>query len=279
MRGREWVTGAEISQGAESVTTILAAIATLGLSLAAAITCFLIVDRFVSLEWRRGHNDLAGFVFAVVGPMYAILLAFVVFVVWGYYQDAKSAGSNVAVSLYAIWGVSNGFDGQEGVEIRQAAIAYAESVIHDDWPALARGKQSPRTTAAIGALRGRIQAFNPVSNRDNDLYQSALSDMHDLTVARASRTLKGAQTVHPVLWVGLIVGAVISSGFSYLFGIRDSLGHALMTGVLTISIVGILFIIKTIDGPYRGDVSVRPDAMQQTLDMMRAGAIAGRATR
>ena len=37
---------------------------------------FLIVDHFVPLQWRQGHNDLAGFVFGVVGPMYAILLIY-----------------------------------------------------------------------------------------------------------------------------------------------------------------------------------------------------------
>src|SRR5436190_112874 len=88
------------------------------------------------------------------GSPRVILLAFVVFVVWGYYQDAKTAASNEAIAVYAIWGVSNGFASQEGLEIRQAAIDYGVSVIRDDWPALARGKQSPKTTAAIGALRG-----------------------------------------------------------------------------------------------------------------------------
>jgi len=147
--------------------TIIAAVIALVLSLGAAAGGFLVVDHFVPSEMRERHNDVAGFVYAVVGPMYAILLAFVVFVVWTYYEDAKSAATNEAVAVYAIWGVADGFNGQQGLAIKQAAIAYGESAIRDDWPAVAKGGQSPKTTAAMDALRKTVQDFNPAGERDS----------------------------------------------------------------------------------------------------------------
>lgn len=63
--------------------TILNGIVVLALSTIAAVGGFLIVDRIVPMERRQSHNDVAGFVYAVIAPLYAIQLAFVVFVVWG----------------------------------------------------------------------------------------------------------------------------------------------------------------------------------------------------
>jgi hypothetical protein len=39
-----------------------------------ALACF---HRFVPVEVRRAHNDVAGFILAIVGVIYAVLLAFI----------------------------------------------------------------------------------------------------------------------------------------------------------------------------------------------------------
>lgn len=99
--------------------------------------------------------------------------------------------------------------------------------------------------------------------------------MHDIRVARGSRVNHARSDIHPVRWIGLIAGAVITIGFSDIFGIADRAAHAFMIGVLTVSIVGILFMIDVINGPYRGDVSVKPDAMTESVAAMQNGLLYG----
>ena len=41
-----------------------------------------IVRKFVGPERLQPHHDVAGFIFAILGVIYAVLLAFVVIVVW-----------------------------------------------------------------------------------------------------------------------------------------------------------------------------------------------------
>jgi hypothetical protein len=38
---------------------------------------------------RQGHNDVAGFIYAVVGVIYAVLLALMVIAVWEDYEKAR----------------------------------------------------------------------------------------------------------------------------------------------------------------------------------------------
>ncbi|MBV8771601.1 MAG: hypothetical protein JO166_04605, partial [Deltaproteobacteria bacterium] len=50
----------------------------------AAASCggLLVFHRLVHIDLRKAHNDLAGFIFAVVGVIYAVLLAFIAIATW-----------------------------------------------------------------------------------------------------------------------------------------------------------------------------------------------------
>jgi hypothetical protein len=49
-----------------------------------------IVRRYVEVDQLRTNNEVAGFKFATVGVLYAVLLAFAVVVVWEKFNQAES---------------------------------------------------------------------------------------------------------------------------------------------------------------------------------------------
>lgn len=78
-----------------------------------ALLGFLVVQRLRPVDVRRSHNDVAGFVFAAVGVIYGVLLAFVVIVVWEHWEhteDNVQMESVVALSRY------NAIDAYDGAE-------------------------------------------------------------------------------------------------------------------------------------------------------------------
>jgi hypothetical protein len=50
-----------------------------------------LVRRYVPLEKLRVNNEVAGFKFATLGVLYAVLLAFVVIIAWERFHDAEEA--------------------------------------------------------------------------------------------------------------------------------------------------------------------------------------------
>jgi hypothetical protein len=50
-----------------------------------------IVRRYVEVDHLRTNNEVAGFKFATVGVLYAVLLAFAVVVVWEKFNQAERA--------------------------------------------------------------------------------------------------------------------------------------------------------------------------------------------
>ena len=67
-----------------------------------AVAGLALVQHLVPSDRREGHNDVAGFIYAVLGVAYAVLLAFVVIVVW---QDYETAQTNVESEAHELAGV------------------------------------------------------------------------------------------------------------------------------------------------------------------------------
>ena len=90
--------------------------------------------------------------------------------------------------------------------------------------------------------------------------------MSELEQNRAQRLLTARLTVHPALWLTLIVGGIVTILFTYLFHLWHVWTHVAMTAGLAIMTARILVLIGALDQPFAGDVHVDPGAFQFFLD-------------
>jgi hypothetical protein len=68
-----------------------------------ALAGFELVDRLVPAVSRQRHNDVAGFIYAALRVIYAVLLALVVISVWEEYQAASETVEEEANSVAEIF--------------------------------------------------------------------------------------------------------------------------------------------------------------------------------
>ncbi len=83
------------------------------------------------------HNDVAGFIIAVVGVIYAVLLAFVVIVSWEKFNSAESVVGQEASALRSIYRESVAFPPEARAQLGDDVSRYASAVIKQEWPAMA----------------------------------------------------------------------------------------------------------------------------------------------
>jgi uncharacterized integral membrane protein len=107
--------------------------------------------------------------------------------------------------------------------------------------------------------------FHPHTEGGQVLYENGLGQLHDAADARRSRLLEVREGIPDLLWVVLVVGGVITVTFTYLFGLRSNLAHALMVAALTLVICGILFTIGEFNYPFSGVAELRPEAFKELL--------------
>ena len=230
-----------------------------------AVAGLILVQRLVPPARRQEHNDVAGFIYAVLGVAYAVLLAFVAIVVWEDYETAESTVEIEANELAGIYFLANRFSDSERAQVRDLTRSYARAVVEEEWPLMEQGKTSARASSLLSELRLSLQNLDTRTGKDLVLYDQALTRFHDLANARRLRLVAATEGLPSILWIILIGGGMVTVCFTYLFGLRSNWAHALMIAALTLVICGILLTIGLLEYPFAGEVKVQPNAFEEVL--------------
>jgi Protein of unknown function (DUF4239) len=227
-----------------------------------------LVQRFVPHPHRERHNEVAGFIFAGVGVLYAVLLGFVVVSVWGNVGAAQQTTFNEADSLAGVYWISRSLPLPLGAQIEHETLDYATTVESSEWPLMARHQSSPAATQLVYEIRASVLSYQPATLQQQVLYDHAVTDVENLASARRQRLDQVQDSVPPILWAALIAGAVVTVGFTFLFGMSSSLAHGLMVLALGAMVVASLILIKEMDYPFAGVTRVDPTAFQVFLSRL-----------
>src|SRR5436190_14948612 len=99
-----------------------------------AVLGLLLVQRLVPTERRKQHNDVAGFIYAVLGVTYAVLLGLMLVAVWQDWEAAQESATQEANELAAVFWLAHGLPEPEGRHIQELARSYARVEVHEEWP-------------------------------------------------------------------------------------------------------------------------------------------------
>ena len=240
----------------------------------AALAGLELVQRLVPASSRQSHNDVAGFIYAALGVIYAVLLALVVIAVWEEYQAASETVEQEANATAEIFWLAHRLPEPEGSHIQELCRSYAEEVVHKEWPLMEQG-QAPLMTQTRGTpagwtiiddIRANLQDFQPHTKADEQLYAEGLEQIQRLADARRMRLVAAEEGVPGVLWAVLIFGGVAAVGFTYLFGLESTWAHRLMVLTLAAVIGLVLFTIGTLEHPFSGGARIGTGALDLILE-------------
>ena len=232
-----------------------------------AVGGLILVQRLVPSTLRQQHNDVAGFIYAVVGIVYAVLLALVVIAAWEEHEMAKATVDREANELAEIFWLAHRLPETEGRQLQELARSYARVVLDEEWPLMSReGRASPRAWGLLDDMRLEVQELEVVTQADQVLYAQGLELVHDLADARRMRLVEADEGIPAVLWIVLIVGALVTVGFTYLFGLENTRAHRLMVAALAGIIALALFSVGALEYPFSGGARVGPGAFELVLE-------------
>jgi hypothetical protein len=226
----------------------------------------ILIRRCVTLAQLRLNNEVAGFKFATVGVLYAVLLAFAVIIAWEKFSEAEDAATQEAGAVATLFRLAEGIGSEPGAALRHALAHYATVAIAEDWPAMERGKASRTATVALDETYAALLTFTPRDDRGSALLSEALHELNLVTQARRARLVLAPGVVPGMLWFVLSVGAVVTIGFTLFFGAENLRVQAMMTGILAFLIFSGLLVIIAIDRPFAGEVRIQPEAMAGVLE-------------
>ena len=220
------------------------------------------VRRAVPATLRQEHNDVAGFIYAVVGVVYAVLLALVVIAVWEQHEAAGATVGSEANELAEVFWLADRLPDPEDQQLQDLARSYARVVVEEEWSLMEQGRSSPRAWALLDEMRLAVQDLRVRTPADQVLFQEGLDRMHELADARRTRLVEADEGIPVVLWVVLVFGGIVTVGFTYLFGLENTWSHRLMVAAVAGVIALVLFTIGSLEYPFSGGTTIDPGAFE-----------------
>jgi hypothetical protein len=225
-----------------------------------------VVRHYIKLSRLRTNNEIAGFKFATVGVLYAVLLAFAVIVVWEKFNEADNIVAKEAGAAATIYRLSNGINVEQGTAISKALSDYLDAAITKDWPAMQRGKASRAATETLNNVYSAVLKYRPADNSGAILLAELLRQVDAIGEARRARLVTANGIVPGIVWLVLFGGAAITIGFTFFFGAENLRAQSAMTGALSVLVFAGLLTIVAIDHPFAGQVRVGPEPLVAVVD-------------
>src|SRR5829696_5432086 len=175
-----------------ATTVVFGLLVVIGACLA-AVAGLELVQRLVPAEKRQEHNDVAGFLYAVLGVVYAVLLALLVIAVWEQYQRALETVESEASAVGEIAWLAHRLPEPEHHELQEDARSYAQEIVDTEWPQMEQGLEGERGTLEgwdlIDDMRAILQEVEPGTAAEQELYAEGLDQIQRLGDARRMRVV------------------------------------------------------------------------------------------
>lgn len=231
----------------------------------AAVGVLLAVARRLLPDDASRHQDAATAIFSMVGVLHAVILAFVVIVVWESDGRARVDSQVEANAVARVYFTARSLPEPQRSELMRLAQDYAATVAWQEWPLMAEGRTSPPARQQVADLRLTTHELRPASADQEILMAGTLDAINELVDARRDRTSALTSRLTPLMWTGLVVSSVLTVGFMFLFNQPSYPLHLLMVGAVAALLVFVLWLIHDLSQPFTGTSAVGPDAFEQIL--------------
>lgn len=221
-----------------------------------AIGGLMISRRILRKRDMISTHEVGGFLLSVVGTMYAVILGLVVVDSMSKFQLGRQTTEQEANGLANVVLLANHLPAETRERIHTEAVAYADLVMHKEWPMLDDGEHSPEAQAAALRLIEAVTRFEPKTPREQSSYEVALSAVGDFWNARRYRVVTAANGIPGLEWFVLIAGGFITVTFTYFFKLEHLRIQVVMTSLVATIIALNLYMVLMFGYPFSGDVKV-----------------------
>lgn len=232
------------------------------LAMLVSVVGLMIVRHFVDVHRLKEYHEVASYFFLMLGTLYAVLVAFAIFVVWDGFTQAGTNLEHEANEVGDLSRLSMAMPDPMRKKVSVALGEYLNSVTADEFPAMANGHGSQRTWIAVQNLWDVYDGFKPDTLQMQAYLTQSLEHLARLSDYRRMRLFASRGTVPDALWMLLISGGVLLIAFTYLFGHDSLFSQAAMTAVLAGILAFSLFLIASLDTPYSGVAHMTPEAFR-----------------
>jgi hypothetical protein len=233
--------------------------------LAAAGLVYAILRSLGLYEFMVPEAGGLGTLILLLGSIYAVIFAFVIFVIWGQFTDVEDFAIREASALDDLRRFSQYVNGDANHAIRRALTDYAHMVVKSEWPCLGERRRDPQTEKAFSNLMNAVIREKPANPDEEQMFVRLIEIVRRAGEHRDDRLAKSLTQI-PSTLVRLVHGMALGLlllVFVYPFhqGIVGYGCFALLAAVL----FGANLVMMDTDNPFKGVHNASPQAFLELL--------------
>jgi len=212
------------------------------------------------------HNAQA---LSVVGSAllssFILVTAFLIAGTWSTYStDRQHTYDEARAATTAYW-LAGKLPPADRDRVRAGLTGYANQVIVDDWPAMARHQSLDSSAATLDSLRVAVGAIQPADAQAEQNRADVASALDDVYSKRLIRTADVNYTMPSLLYLALVIAAILLVAYPPLVGLTaNGRNVILLAGLGAMVGLGILIVIA-LSRPYSAPLRIEPTAFRHAL--------------
>jgi hypothetical protein len=224
--------------------------------------------RLVTRYQREDLGNAASNLFRVIGVLVSLVLSLTFNDVVQEWGDAENAIKSEVAGISDTLGALDQYGPAETAEARSALLDYTQSVIDDDWPALADDDLSEQTTELFQQAVRVVFALDPADSFQRELRTRTLDDLDVISDDRQGR-LNAALGTPPAYGLVILLGLLITVSF---FGVYRPQPPLVSFLVLYTAFVGLmLYLILALSDPFQGGIGLNPTLYENLIAEQSGG--------
>jgi hypothetical protein len=213
-------------------------------------------------------NDVISHFTGIVGIFFGILIGLVAVGVWENYNSSQEKVDAESGNALALYRDCSGLPFQVSKVIKEDIKIYLNNVIKKEWPQSKKGNIPLAALENLNKIQQDLILFNPVTERDKIIYTLCLDKFSVLACSRRERVYATQNGLPPIVWAVTIIGCIVLISISWFFE-TDTRLHIVMSLIVGILLSTVIFMIISLDWPFRGTLSIDTGSYKFVLDRIR----------
>jgi len=201
----------------------------------------------------------------LLGNIYAVMFAFVIFVIWGQFTDVENYIMRECNSLEDLLRFAPYLSPDADHDIRASVAEYVRLVLKAEWVALGDRRRDKQTEKSFGDLVDIVVQIVPATPAQASIHARLIDIARKTAEHRDERLTKSLTQIPPTLirLVDTMAGALLLLIFLYPF--HHWLAGFTCFGILALVIFLANLVMRDTDNPFNGIWNVSPKPFSDLL--------------
>lgn len=212
-------------------------------------------------------NDMVGFTLSSFSVLYGLLIGLLAVASYQNFSSVTDIVTKEASSLAALYRDTSGYPQPIRSSLQDKLREYTRFVIEEAWPQQRQGIVPTGGSERVTLFADELLSFQPSRKSEEIIHAEALRQFNNFVELRRARLANVTTGIPAVLWWVVAIGAILNIMLIWMLNMEVHL-HFILGGALSLFLGIVIFLIAAMDNPFRGEVSVGPDAFQLVYDTL-----------